>query len=348
MRRLGRTVGQPASAVGPGQYFIDYVTDTITIGSDPNGHLVEQSYAPLGIASKWPNVTIDGLTVQKMQGNGIDIGGAGWTISNTEVRLNHVVGLSVDDGSHVSDSNIHDNGEYGMTGHGGGIVIERSTIAANDYARYATPDGACNGAGGAKLVNTVGLIVRDNDFVDNLCNGIWIDVNSLDALIENNRASRNRTDGIREEIGYNATIRGNQVFDNGRGGITVVDSPGTEVSGNSIGGNLGTELILQQHFRIDPVSAYGPHEVRDADVFGNEIWMSGRQHVGARDTDSPRQYDVFNLWNNSYHDNTYHVASPTAKHWQWGDRLISYPEWQALGHDAARALVARAVAHTAT
>ena len=164
--------------------------------------------------------------------------------------------------------------------------------------------------------------------MDNWCNGIWIDVNSLDALIENNRALRNRTDGIREEIGYNATIRGNQVFDNGRGGITVVDSQGTEISGNSIGRNLGTELILQQHYRVDPVSSLGPHEVHNTDVFGNEIWLTARQYVGARDTDEPRQYDVFNEWNNNYHDNTYHVGSATEKHWRWGDKLVTYPEWQ--------------------
>ena len=89
----------------------------------------------------------------------------------------------------------------------------------------------------------------------------------------------------------------------------MINSPRVVISHNTIADNGSTQIILQQHQRTKPPSPYGPHETRRVKVTDNEIWLQGAQTVGARDTDKPRQTDVFTHWHNSFARNLYHLDS---------------------------------------
>ena len=111
----------------------------------------------------------------------------------------------------------------------------------------------------------------------------------------NNQSYRNTADGIREEVSYNLTVHGNNVHDNGRGGISILDSPNTEISDNTVSGNAGYQIILHQHHRTDPVSPLGAHEAAQRPVTGNQIYLGTSKIVGAFNSDSPKQMDMFSI-----------------------------------------------------
>src|SRR5262249_52838119 len=153
---------------------------------------------------------------------------------------------------------------------------------------------------------TTDLVVSNNIYHDNYCNGIWVDVLSSNVTLTGNQSYRNSADGIREEISYGVTINANNVHDNGRGGIAVMDSPDTTIAGNTVSGNVGYQIILHQHNRTDPVSALGAHELRNASVTGNDIYLGSSKIMGAFNSDHPWQDDIFTSWNTVFDGNTYH------------------------------------------
>lgn len=334
----GRLYGNGPLSVRAGQYFVNYDTNTITLGSNPRGHLLEQAFTQAGISSNAANVTVSGLIVEEMAGDGIDARGANWTIRGNNVRMNHVTGVNLGDGALVQANQVHHNGQYGIAGPSDGATVDGNTVSYNDTARFSTTDGQCSGAGGSKFAASTDLTVTNNSYHDNYCNGIWVDVTSFNVTVVGNQSYHNAADGIREEISYNVTIHGNDVHDNARGGISILDSPDTEISDNTVANNAGYQIILHQHRRTSPVSPHGAHEVRNALVTGNEISLGSGKLVGAIDSDRPQQMDIFNSWGNVWSGNTYHVASAGQRSFIWMGGRTTFAGWQAYGLDTGGSL----------
>jgi parallel beta-helix repeat protein len=339
VRINGHIYGETAGTVGRGEYFVNYDKNTITLGSNPRGHLVEQAFTPGGIDSAANDVTVSGLTVQQMAGDGIDARGQRWHITGNVVRMNHVTGINLGDNAVVQDNVVNKNGQYGIAGPSHGALVDGNTVAYNNAARFSTSDGRCSGAGGSKFAATTDLMVSNNIYHDNYCNGIWIDVASNNVTLDGNQSYRNTADGIREEVSYNLTVHGNNVHDNGRGGIAILDSPNTEISDNTVSGNAGYQIILHQHHRTDPVSPLGPHELRNASVTGNQIYLGTSKIVGAFNSDSPKQMDLFTSWNTVWSGNTYHVATAGQRSFAWMSQRLTFAAWQGYGLDTGGSLV---------
>ena len=214
----GVVIGAGPETVGPGQYFIDYDADKITMGTNPAGHEVEQSYSPGGIFARAEGITIDGLTIQGTQRIGIRAFGTGWTILNSTVRANHIMGIDIKGLTQVVGNTIEANGELGITGQGDANVVDQNQIVDNDQARFGSVQGGCDGAGGAKFVKSTQMTVTNNLFADNWCTGLWIDSNSYQVTAGNNQSLRNRADGIRVEVSYFVNVHDNEVRDNAAAG----------------------------------------------------------------------------------------------------------------------------------
>ncbi len=253
----GRVLGASASTVGAGEYFIDYDAKTIRLGSNPVGHRVDLARSLAGIIGNAKGVTVTGLTVRKTAGNGIVTGNSGWTISNTTTYGNHITGITGNDGAKVLNNMVRDNGQYGITGHGAGILVQGNTVQHNNAAKFGSPGGQCSAAGGAKWVKATNLAVRNNHFVNNMCNGIWIDLLDNGVILDGNTSEGNTADGIRVEVSYKLTITNNIVRNNNRGGITVLNTPDATIAGNTVSGNAGGAITLGNTGRKDPASAAG-------------------------------------------------------------------------------------------
>ena len=330
----GNVLGAGASTVGAGEYFIDYDAKTIRLGSSPVGHRVDLARSLGGILGNAKGVTVTGLTVRKTAGTGIVTGNSGWTISNATSYGNHVAGVTANDGAKLLNSMIRDNGQYGITGHGPGILVQGNTVQHNNAARFGSPGGQCSAAGGSKFVKATNLVIRNNHYVNNLCNGIWIDLLDNGVTIDGNVSEGNAADGIRVEISYKLTITNNIVRNNNRGGITVLNTPDATVAGNTVSGNAGGAITLGNTGRKDAPSPLGPHELRNAYVHDNTMSLTANGLVGLRESEKPFNMAVFTNWNNRFLNNHYTIAGGSGtRSFLWKGTSMTWAQWTAAGND---------------
>jgi parallel beta-helix repeat protein len=328
----GKVIGSPASAVGPGDYFIDYDANTVYLGSDPTGHQVDVASSLGGIASTATSVTVSGIEVRKTAGSGIVSLGNGWVISGNDTWGNHVAGITGNFGAQVLNNHSHHNGEYGINGRGDHIVVSGNEVDHNDIAEFGSAEGGCSGAGGSKWVNASYLTVTDNNYHDNLCTGIWLDILDNYVVIRNNITERNDGDGIRVEISYNVRIRGNTSRDNTRGGIVVLNTPNVRVGYNTVSGNAN-EITLGNTGRTDSPSALGPHELRNAYVHHNTVTLGVDEVTGLREAENPMKMGVFTSWGNRFVANHYTIPSTTARMFLWNGTRVNWTQWIGAGND---------------
>lgn len=329
----GQVVGQAPSAVGPGQFFFNYDTDTITLGSDPTGHVVDVASLPYVVEGSAANVTVADLTVQEASSKGIQGRGSHWTVDHVESTLNADTGITVLDYGHVTGSFIHDNGIYGVDGHGAGLVVDGNEVSRNDEARVMKTNGGCSAAGGAKWVNTTNLVVSNNSFHDNYCNGIWLDIDNYDSTVTDNQSVRNLGSGIIHEISYNGVFSGNTVLDNSRYGIVVNDSSGDLISGNLVGGNASGQIMLHNSDRSgDYPSGYGPHQVANVRVDRNDfVLRSASEKNGSVNGGADFMFTA--AAGNRFTNNTWQLVSPADRAFRWCGHRLDQGGWRAAGED---------------
>ena len=340
----GRVIGQPASAVGPGQYFFNYDTHQIYLGSDPTGHLVEAAIASAGINSSQSGISVTGMTVEMTADGGIKTSAPNWDIEHNEVRFTHWAGIYIGTGAKVISNYSHDNGTYGIAGSGDNILVQDNEVSHNNTALYYNGDGNCYDAGGSKFTLTTNLVVKDNYFHDNLCNGIWLDIDNSNSLIEGNRSDNNVGSGITHEISYGATISNNETSGNTRFGILIVASPNDSVYGNTVSNNGLGGIRLNQSARTESPSSLGPHMVLNTDIYDNTVTqpqsLSSEYEFGVSGT--PFAGVVFSP-TNRWHQNHYSAPSTTGAFFEGrGDAGMTWNHWLSSGHDTGSTFVSAA------
>jgi len=264
------------------------------------------------------NVTISGLVIEGYQSAekeaaiNPDGGAVNWVVTGNEIRYNSEVGVKVNTGWQVVGNFIHHNGRYGINGSGSGVLV-----ADNEISYNATEYGATGASGGTKFVITTGLVLRGNYSHHNYGNGLWVDINNVNVLIENNTVVANERNGIFLEISCGGVIRNNYVEGNGTvpklpnwmggsSGILVSMTPGVDVYGNTlIGNNKGIGALNWDHPNVGAVTGCVP-ELRNLEVYNNSITQNGGAAAGI---EAPVQTDnVLNNWGNQFYSNTYNLS----------------------------------------
>jgi parallel beta-helix repeat protein len=222
----------------PGQTFIG---DPVDVG--PNGEIL----AP----TKIKGTSLDGIFYFVRPANGVtienlDVSGSPATRDKEDPDTKkHGRGLNGNSQKPVLKirySRFHHNANSGVDGIGPGTVLERVELDHNGSEGYL---GCC--AGGVKSGNY--YTIRNSYVHHNTGYGIWCDMGCDSGVwtILDNLVTDNTVDGIRYEISMNdfgALVRGNVVRRNntskkvgGHGGIAIVSSWKSVVSGNVLGGN---------------------------------------------------------------------------------------------------------------
>jgi len=287
------------------------------------------------------NVRIQGLVIERyvspLQTGAIRYvsgqGSQGWVIEGNEVRSNKGIGIQAGPLWQVLGNNVHHNGQLGMSGSGGEILVRGNEIAFNN----TDGNDPYWEAGGTKFVFTSQLVLRDNYVHDNKGPGLWCDINNIDVVYENNRVVNNAGPGIFHEVSYAAVIRNNVVEGNGFGftgwidgaGILVSDSPNVEVYGNTVRGN-NDGIAAKQVSRPDAaVANHGAWELRNLWVHDNVISMNVG-HSGI--VSNTGNGEVYSSWGNRFDKNTYTLGG-NAKYYQWGGNELSASQWKQAGQD---------------
>jgi hypothetical protein len=317
------TAPGPAPAVGPPSY--------IVMGDAPDGRLVELSVVPSAIDGSASDVTVSGVYFEHYAnpaGRGVvhmEPGASNWRVEDCTVRDSHGEGVVVRDHSTIDDCWLEGNGQQGLGGQGAAITVQDSVIVRNNRAGFS-PGWS---AGGAKFALTSGLRVQRNVVLANDGPGLWTDIDCVDTIYADNLVENNSQAGIQHEISGPATITGNRVTGNGSGssgwlwgaGIQVVNSDGVTVRGNQLQANRqGIVGVDQDRGAGDR----GERQLRDLTVEGNWVVDSGQTGVVQDHGDA----DVYTR-GQRFEGNRYEGAVS----WGWLDAEVSWPQWQAAGHD---------------
>ena len=330
--------------VGPGSWFFDYDADRIYIGDDPAGAAVETSVTRNAFSGFADNVSIRDLVIEKYAALAQEgaISGQNWLIEGVEARLNHGGGIKVRSGGTVRDSYVHTNGQLGIGSAGWNVLIEGNEIAWNNYARYHTSWEA----GGTKFALASNGVIRGNWAHDNYGPGIWIDVDGVDLLIEDNVSERNYWSGIFVELTNGAIVRGNYLEANGLTdprngwywdpGILISSSRNADVYGNTVVDNGNGITAVQQRRGTGP---WGEYCVENLNVHDNVVTMRRGKSGVVQDYPLPNpphcSLDIadFATAINHFESNTYYLDAVGAPRFGWDGPTINFATWQAIGND---------------
>ena len=330
------------SAVASGAWYLDYSAGTVYMVDNPLGHQVEISTLRHAFSGYATGVTIRGLIVEKYanpaQTGAIDCGtAANWTIQQNEIRYNHGAAIRVGGGAQVVNNYIHHQGQEGIAGSGGGVLLQNNEIAFNNTAGY---DFGWE-AGGGKLTNDTGLVVRGNYMHDNIGPGFHTDCNSSSVLYEGNRFERNKQAGIQHEISQSAIIRYNMIMNEGYGmvgtsawwgaGIRILASSGVEIYGNTLV-NCQNGIVGQQTNRGSN------YLIQNLNVHDNVITEASGTATGIV-AQSQFVPSIFTTWNNQFDHNTYHVPTLSGNYFTWGGSYLNWSYWQSSSNDQNGTLI---------
>lgn len=305
------------------------------------GAILRGNGKPFAFRSAADGVIIRGLLIEGYAPasraavvDGVD-GGTGWIVEGNEVANNTEIGIRARAGWTVRNNYVHHNGRYGITGGGAGILIEGNEIAFNANILGATGDSS-----GTKFAHTTNLILRNNNAHDNEGNGLWVDINNINALIEGNVTNRNTRNGIFLEISCGGVIRNNHTEGNGTNdlfpnwagsgtGIQISMTPDVEVYGNVVVGNSkGIGAIQWDHQNVGAVTACVP-DLRNLRVFDNEITQDGGMAAGI--DASVDASLVFGVWDNQFDNNVYTLSGDARFRYQGG--WVTYAQWITAGQN---------------
>jgi hypothetical protein len=289
------------------------------------------------------NVHITGLIIQNyappdqqgaiLAGTSKTRSSTGWVVENCEVRNNKYAGIKLGNKIKVLNNYIHHNGQIGISGSGDSVLVQGNEIAYNNYQKTFDFGKVL---GGAKFVNTRWLVVRQNNVHDNQGNGLWMDINNIYALIEDNVSTKNSGAGIMHEIGYDAVIRNNTAKGNGyaRGwvtgaGILISASANVTVYGNTVLDNKQGIVGIQQ-FRTKDGVDYSSN-LKNLYVHDNTVRVPTGGVSGIASSTSNLTYTSRN--NRFVHD-SYDMGSDTTP-FTWMGSQRTKREWQGYGNDVS-------------
>jgi parallel beta-helix repeat protein len=239
----------------------------------------------------------------------------------------------------VLRSNFHHNTTINLGGVGVGVLVDGVESA---YGNNGCPNNPGFESGGSKFANTDSLIVRNSFFHHNCGPGLWLDIENIHYLLENNRVEDNYREGIVSEISYAGVIRNNSISRNGwpvdpfrangwgwDAGIGIHASSDVEVYGNTLVENFNGIVGLQQN-RGNGSNGL-PYLVQNLYVHDNTVTQRNGGYAGAAMQDDGETL-IFTSRNNRWVHNTYYLGTNGGP-FEWSNGTRSAAQWRGYGED---------------
>jgi mannuronan 5-epimerase len=207
------TLVSSQSQVKSGDFYVNYSTKTIYIGSNPTGNTVEATdqATALDINSSASGTIVRGLGFEHyatsysyQQAGALWVDATSVTVENCTFAYNALAGLAVYSQNCTNNANTCAfNGEKGLEGKEiNGTLVENNAFAYNNQRNFAQNWDA----GGSKICNSTNETVKNNLYDSNICDGIWFDISCSNITIVGNVVLNSAREGIEYEISSNAII----------------------------------------------------------------------------------------------------------------------------------------------
>jgi hypothetical protein len=273
------------TAVVPGTFFVDDPNNTIWIGDDPAGKVVEAATRDEALTIRGAGTVVRGIGFRryathisrlgavKARANGVvlendvfsDNAAAGLSVMSADVRVRYITSTG--------------NGQLGIHADAAHrLLVERSLLRGNNREHFS----AIAASGGMKVTGSDGVVARRNLVEGNFAHGIWFDLGTDQGTIVRNISRRNTAAGIIVEMSVTEVIASN-VSSGNAAGIIVSETSGADVYNNVA---LGNERPL---YIVDGVRAPLPVDITVRNnVFSSPTAGSGRPLFIADDVNQRR------------------------------------------------------------
>jgi hypothetical protein len=206
---------------GPLEFsMVDAATDRrILIGVNPAGKVIEVTTRNMCVTNAANSIVIEGLSMfhggsRCYQRNS----GSNHTFRRCEFAYAHALGANFGPAVITAEECwFHRNGLAGIYGTGSTATVTNSRIGPYNNRRYFRTGW---GAGANKWVNNPTLTLFNNEVDYNIGNGWWYDLSFTPQTLYigyervHHNGHRNQGDGIRIEVGTNATIENAILYEN--------------------------------------------------------------------------------------------------------------------------------------
>ena len=271
--------------------------DRLVIGTDPAGRLVEASVhaTALTLHRGAEGSRVRGLgfahyasTAEPGLGGAVRADTRDLLFEGNTFAFNAVKGLSVFGADVlVLNNTFAGNGMMGLEAwRADGLRVVANRFAKNNREGFVQT-GDVSEAAGAKITVSRGVTVTDNTFEKNRANGLWLDIDVIDATVVRNVMRGNARHGLFFEISARALIASNLVAENGVSGIALADATGARVFNNTLAGNPIAFLIQDDARDQGDATARADGNTWSTanHVFANNIVVGGtlfwvRDHTG--------------------------------------------------------------------
>jgi hypothetical protein len=305
----------------PRTWYFDTASLTAFLSDDPAGRHIVINNTVSCFEGEATGVVLHDLVIENYANHAeqpVIPGNPGWQVHNCVARHNHGMGIGVGrDGSIIGGKAIA-NGQLGVGGSGCHHArVTDLEIVGNNYAGYDFDWEA----GGIKIVEAIGVEIRNCRVNRNRGVGIWADIDCSDWLCSGNEVVENEAAGILIEISRAARLIDNRVLRNGAGrqgflraNIVLQNSRSCEVVNNEIlvpGGGTGIALTFEERGS----GPYGRRETRDNVVHRNRV-----RHCtidGSNGIEAYREAAHARRWSNSWNHNSYFVPDGERTYWRF-------------------------------
>ena len=260
-----------------GEWFFDQVADTVCIHGDPAGTTTEFSSTTIavtnGVANRTGNV-IANLKVEQYAspelaaGSGFVVRVKDGTVDNVWIGNGSGACLRLAGASTLSDSVVSGCGSIGVAGPGASNSVVRNNEFTNNNTQGLVLYGSDAVASDAKFTSSVANVLIEKNWAhDTDGKGLWVDIGSTDATIQDNWVEGHAAAGIVTEISFDTIIQRNVVVGVADEGLRFSSSEGTQILGNLFWGNLRAIRGLQACRDNDTQVVSG------LDVTGNHVYQ---------------------------------------------------------------------------
>ena len=237
---------------------------------------------------------------------------------------------------HIQGGHYSHNGQIGIVGNHGGVVLDSVEIAFNNYARF---DAGWE-AGGTKFSYADGLVVRNSCVHNNYGPGLWTDIDNRNILYEKNKVFENASDGIKHEISFDAVIRNNVSARNGYGHdiwawgsqILIQNSSNVQVYDNvaevSPDYGNGVSIVYQER----GTGKLGEYRSSGNTIRNNLVIYRGKRGLGGIFADHERE-KFYSDKTNILDKNKYVAPSPDHRYWEVGVGEVTWDALQKAGSE---------------
>ncbi len=235
-----------------GTFFVDYESQTLTIGTDPHGRVVRASDLARAIDLRTTDATLRGFGVRRYSPSVPHLGAvraeaASARIENVSIVDSATTGLFVrDPHSRIRHVTVARSGMLGIAvSYADDLVLNSVVSVDNNTEGFNTSPVS----GGVKITRSRSVRVVDGVFDSNGGHGLWFDESTFDGIAAGNEISGNAGHGLIMEISSSFVVVNNIVAGNAQNGIKLNNTSNVEVWNNTLVGNGRTINIVQDSRR---------------------------------------------------------------------------------------------------